>query len=624
MNRFLHYTAFAIGLAAIGWVGAGYVGSQPVALGVTLLIGAFYLAGALELHRFHGATQSLARAVADTAPAPSALAEWLAPLHPSVRNAVRLRVEGERVGLPGPALTPYLTGLLVLLGMLGTYVGMVVTLKGTGTALESASDLLAIRSSLAAPVKGLGLAFGTSLAGIAGSAMLGLMAALARRDRLQAAQALDTRIATALRPFSLAHQREASLQLLQRQGEAMPMLVDRLQALMEAMTRQSEALGERLLASQEAFHTRADAAYAGLAASVGHSLTDSLRESARVAGATIQPVVEATMAGIARETGALHERIGHSVERQLDGLSARLDASGQAAAQRWDDALGTHARTSEALSADLRGTLDGFAQTFAERAATLVDGVAAQQARSNEALQDRLDARDAQRLAAWTKALDGMAASLQREWQQAGAQSETHARATIAEIGQLMQTAAEAPRAAAEVIAQLRQQLSDSRVRDNALLDERSRILGTLDTLLGAVNHAATEQRGAIDGLVDATAGLLDRVGARFSDQVEAGTGQMASVATQLGGSATEVASLGQAFGDAVAQFGQSNDRLGAQLQRIESALDQSMARSDEQLAYYVAQAREVIDLSVMSQKQIVENMQQLAASQRALAGSDA
>ncbi|MDO9352814.1 MAG: DUF802 domain-containing protein, partial [Solirubrobacteraceae bacterium] len=529
-----------------------------------------------------------------------------------------------RVGLPGPALTPYLTGLLVLLGMLGTFVGMVVTLKGTGTALESASDLLAIRSSLAAPVKGLGLAFGTSLAGIAGSAMLGLMAALARRDRLQAAQALDTRIATTLRPFSLAHQREASLQLLQRQGEAMPMLVDRLQALMEAMTRQSEALGERLLASQEAFHTRADAAYAGLAASVGHSLTDSLRESARVAGATIQPVVEATMAGIARETGALHERIGHSVERQLDGLSARLDASGQAAAQRWDDALATHARTSEALSVGLRGTLDGFTQTFAERTATLVDGVAAQQARSNEALQDRLDARDAQRLAAWTEALDGMAASLQREWQQAGAQSETHARATIAEIGQLMQAAAEAPRAAAEVIAQLRQQLSDSMVRDNALLDERSRILGTLDTLLGAVNHAATEQRGAIDGLVDATAGLLDRVGARFTDQVEAGTGQMASVATQLGGSAAEVASLGQAFGDAVAQFGQSNDRLGAQLQRIESALDQSMARSDEQLAYYVAQAREVIDLSVMSQKQIVENMQQLAASQRALAGSDA
>ncbi|RYY69443.1 MAG: hypothetical protein EOO24_50885, partial [Comamonadaceae bacterium] len=166
MNRFLHYTAFAIGFVAIGWVGAGYLGTQPLALGVTLVIGAFYLMGALELRRFQAATASLAHAVADAAP-PISLGDWLAPLHPSLRNAVRLRVEGERVGLPGPALTPYLTGLLVLLGMLGTFVGMVVTLKGTGTALESASDLLAIRSSLAAPVKGLGLAFGTSLAGIA-------------------------------------------------------------------------------------------------------------------------------------------------------------------------------------------------------------------------------------------------------------------------------------------------------------------------------------------------------------------------------------------------------------------------------------------------------------------------
>ena len=42
------------------------------------------------------------------------------------------------------------------------------------------------------------------------------------------------------------------------------------------------------------------------------------------------------------------------------------------------------------------------------------------------------------------------------------------------------------------------------------------------------------------------------------------------------------------------------------------------MARSDEQLAYYVAQAREVVDLSVMSQKQILDDLQQLAATQAA------
>ena len=83
------------------------------------------------------------------------------------------------------------------------------------------------------------------------------------------------------------------------------------------------------------------------------------------------------------------------------------------------------------------------------------------------------------------------------------------------------------------------------------------------------------------------------------------------------------MASLGEAFGVAVQMFGESNDKLVAHLQRIEAALDKSLTRSDEQLAYYVAQAREVIDLSMMSQKQIVEDLQQLAG-QRAPAGAEA
>jgi len=37
------------------------------------------------------------------------------------------------------------------------------------------------------------------------------------------------------------------------------------------------------------------------------------------------------------------------------------------------------------------------------------------------------------------------------------------------------------------------------------------------------------------------------------------------------------------------------------------------MARSDEQLAYYVAQAREIVDLTLGSQKQLVEDLQRLA-----------
>ncbi|MFP3568405.1 DUF802 domain-containing protein [Paraburkholderia sp. SIMBA_030] len=695
-RNLLNLVVFVVGLAAVCWIGVGYVGSNPLALAVTLLVGACYLAGALELRRYSQATSALARIVTGLTEPPPSLGAWLDPLHPSLRNAVRLRIEGERVALAGPALTPYLVGLLVLLGMLGTLLGMVATLRGTGMALESATDLQAIRDSLAAPIKGLGFAFGTSIAGVATSAMLGLLSALCRRERIQAAQMLDVKIATTLRIYSQTHQREESFKLLQRQADMMPTLVDRLQTMMAAIEQQSQALNERQIASQDAFHGRTEAAYTRLAASVERSLNESVAETARVAGAALQPVVEATMAGLARETASLHDTVTHAVQRHLDGLSSGFEATTTTVADIWNQALAGHQRSSEALVQDLRTSLDRFTETFEQRSAGLLDSVSVrleatagnvseawnqaltrqervgeklashnQQAlaaaaatfeqhsasllrtvgQSHEDLQAELASRDQQRLAAWTGTLGAMAATLSREWEQAGtrtasrqqeicdtlaqtardisAQMQAHASDTIAEISRLVQAASEAPKAAAEVVAELRQKLSDSMVRDTAMLEERSRLLATLETLLDAVNHASTEQRSAVDALVATSADLLDRVGTRFTDKVELETAKLGAVAAQVTGSAVEVASLGEAFGVAVQLFGESNDKLVAHLQRIEAALDKSLARSDEQLAYYVAQAREVIDLSMMSQKQIVEDLQQLAG-QRASAGAEA
>jgi len=780
MSRYLHLFVFFAGLAAVCWIGAGYVSSNPLALAVTMLIGACYLAGALELQRYSQATSTLARAVTSLSEPPRSLGAWLEPLDPSLRNAVRLRIEGERSALPGPALTPYLVGLLVLLGMLGTLLGMVATLRGTGMALETSTDLEAIRASLAAPVKGLGFAFGTSIAGVAASAMLGLLSALCRRERIGAGQLLDVKIASALRIYSQTHRREETFKLLQRQAEVMPTLVDRLQAMMATIERQSLALNERQIAAQDAFHGKTEAAYTRLAANVEQSLKSSVADSARAASVALKPVMEATMADLARETAALHDTVTHAVQRQLDGLSSGFEASTTTVAGIWNQALAGQQRSNEALAEHLRGSLDRFAETFEQRSAGLLDGVSArldatagkvseawsealarqeqvseklashnehalaaaaasfeqhsasllrtvgeshaglqtelasrdeqrlagwtetlgsiattlsreweqagartasrqqeicetlaQTARDISAqtqahasntiaeidrlvqaaseapkaaanLQAELASRDQQRLAAWTETLGSMAATLSREWEEAGtrtatrqqevcdtlaqtardisAQTQAHASNTIAEISQLVQAASEAPKAAAEVVAELRQKLSESMARDTAMLEERSRLLATVETLLDAVNHASTEQRSAVDALVTTTADLLDRVGTQFADTVEHETGKLGTVAAQVTGSAVEVASLGDAFGAAVHVFGESNDKLVTHLQRIETALDKSLARSDEQLAYYVAQAREVIDLSMMSQKQIVEDLQRLAGK-RASAG---
>lgn len=635
MNRSLQHAAFAVGLLAVGWVGTGYVPGNPLALALVLLIAAFFLVGALELHRFQQATSGLAHVLATTNEPPPTLGEWLAPLHPNLQNAVRLRVEGERVALPGPPLTPYLAGLLVLLGMLGTFLGMVVTLKGTGLALENATDLEAIRASLAAPVKGLGLAFGTSVAGVAASAMLGLMSSLARRDRLRTAQQLDTRIATTLRGFSQAHQREESLRLLKTQAEMAPALVTQLQALVAQMDRQAQALQERLVANQAQFHDEAQRAYTGLAESVDRSLKVSLTESARLAGAAIEPAVQATMAGLARESTTLRDTLASAVRHQLDGMTARLDATAATLAEHWQTALADQQRHNEAVTQGVHAGLDRYAQTFEQRSAALLDGVAERADRSaglwteswSQALARQREGHEAltehtrETLSATVAGFEQHAAALLRGIAEAQAARDTasaeHEQQRLAAfhdgLATLVQTASEAPRAAAEVVGELRQALSDSLVRDNAALDERIRLMGTLDGLLDAVNHASTEQRAAIDALVHATTEVLDRVGARFAETVESESRTLQTVTAQVAGSAAEVASLGEGFGVAVQLFSGASEQLMTQLQRIETALSHSMARSDEQLAYYVAQAREIVDLTLGSQKQIVEDLQQLA-----------
>ncbi|WP_009899997.1 DUF802 domain-containing protein, partial [Burkholderia thailandensis] len=433
MSRFhVHLVVFIAGLAAVCWIGAGYAVSNPVALAVTLVIAACYLAGALELRRYQQATSTLAHAVAELSEPPPMLGAWLERLHPSLRHAVRARIEGERVALPGPALTPYLVGLLVLLGMLGTLIGMVMTLRGTGAALESATDLQAIRASLASPVKGLGFAFGTSIAGVATSAMLGLLSALCRRERLDAAQALDATIATTLRVHSHAHQRDETFRLLQRQADMMPTLVDRLQTMMTALEQQSAASAERQIAGQQAFLGKAEETYARLASSVGQSLMDSVAQSARAAGSALQPVMETTMAGLARETAALHDAVTRAVERQLDGLSAGFEATAANVADVWRHALAEHQRSSDALAERLQGSVDRFAESLDRRSANLLDSVSA-----------RFDATASGVAAAWRDALaqqeqaNGAHAERNRQALEAAAATfERHSAALLRTIGE--------------------------------------------------------------------------------------------------------------------------------------------------------------------------------------------
>lgn len=750
--------AFLLGLLAIVWMGVGFVGSHSwLALTMCGAIAVAYLVGALEIRRFRRDSAGLAQALANVPQPLNQLADWLTRVPAPLHNAVRQRVESGRGALPGLALTPYLIGLLVMLGMLGTFLGMVVTFKGAVFALEGSADLGAIRGALAAPIKGLGISFGTSVAGVASSAMLGLMSAIARRERIDVARQLAQASAGALHPFSAdfiaAQNRDHTLAALQRQADALPQVVGQLQALMAQVEQRHQQLDSQLSARQERFHTEAAAAYTGLGQSVAQTLHHSLTTSAQIASDSIKPVVENAMAALAQESAHQHERVSAAVQTQLTGLASQFAATSGSVAEGWNAALNHQAHTSEQLVSGLGLALERFNASFETRAAQLLSNVqqASAQQHSEQAQAEAL------KQTAWTSALQGMAASLQSEWQQVGAhnlsqqqalvqaldqtaaalqrsaseqaarsaesvarlleksealvqaraeaeaqwvaqhgqrmdelaalwrselaalrseesthlqtlrseeasrnqaateraaalhteltqqlqtlRSEEAARgeaavqrlgelqaavgqhlATLGTLGtsleaplsHLLETASEAPKAAAEVIAQLRGEMSRLTERDNSALQERGELVAHISGLLQSVQKTTGEQRAAIESLVASATTVLNQTGAQFAQTLGAQAGRADEQTAQLATSAAELAALGQAFQLGVAQFGDTNQKLVEGLQRVEGAIGQHMARSDEQLAYYVAQAREVIDLSISAQQGIVEDLRRL------------
>src|SRR6185295_13046873 len=79
-------------------------------------------------------------------------------------------------------ISRYMTGLLVFLGLLGTFWGLIETVGSVGRVIQGlslggdASSMLdALKESLAAPLSGRGITFSSSLCGLAGSLVLGFL-----------------------------------------------------------------------------------------------------------------------------------------------------------------------------------------------------------------------------------------------------------------------------------------------------------------------------------------------------------------------------------------------------------------------------------------------------------------
>ncbi|ARN75767.1 DUF802 domain-containing protein [Oceanicoccus sagamiensis] len=750
MSRLFFAAAFLLGAVAIVWMGAAFIGSDLLALTVTAIIAVVYSMGFVELVQYRQATASLTTALSGLQAEEVELEPWLSSLHLSLRNAVRLRIEGERVGLPAPVVTPYLVGLLVMLGLLGTFLGMVDTLQGAVAALEGTTELEAIRAGLAAPINGLGLAFGTSVAGVAASAMLGLSSTLSRRQRMNATRDLDSHIAGAFRQFSLVHNRQQTFKAMQLQANALPEVAERLHSLASKIENMGDHLGDKLMANQESFHQSVTSLYTDLAQSVDQSLQKSVAESGqqaiesgRLAAEAIKPLLQQLMVDINTESQKTHQQLTHTASAQLEHLNQRFADTSETVTSAWKQGLAEHQQANTCLVDSISASFNQFSGQFEQSSQSLLttfdqsaSARAEQQASSDhtrlqlwttsfEQSQQQITDQQQQAFSALTNEFKTLSADLSSQWQQAGEQAlsrhqqlgdsaeqtskamvdkvkatstdmlaevnrlvgaseelvnarieseanwvnihsdrmteiastlnkeflalreqqssqaqqaleqlsrlETTAATQLASLGKeleepmtrLIETASETPKAAAEVIGHLRREISNNIERDNSLLEERARIMEQLTSLSSALEQTTSGQREAIELMVNSSATLINDISEQMNKQVGSEVAKLSDIATTFTGSATEIAdnfagsaiemsSLGESFGVAVNLFTESNGNLVENLHRIEQSLDKSTSRSDEQLAYYVAQAREIIDHSMLSQQSIFEQLQQL------------
>jgi len=99
-----------------------------------------------------------------------------APMMRGILDSIATRLDEAR------DISRYMTGLLIFLGLLGTFWGLIATVTSVGGVIQglkatgdAASMFDSLRTGLAAPLSGMGISFSSSLFGLASSLVLGFL-----------------------------------------------------------------------------------------------------------------------------------------------------------------------------------------------------------------------------------------------------------------------------------------------------------------------------------------------------------------------------------------------------------------------------------------------------------------
>ncbi|MGK0358238.1 MAG: hypothetical protein ACI9U2_000521 [Bradymonadia bacterium] len=399
-------------ICIIGVVGALLVGRSAlqyrtdwVALTLVTLIGLGLLVGIVEhwrrqarVERLRAAMSGLPEQCPPGFTPPAVLADWFT---------------AARAGRPAPSppvsATGYLLGAVIMLGMLGTFLGLVQTMTGARELMHNAPDTAALRSSLATPLSGLVRAFGTSVAGIAASVTLGLSALLVRRQERSIRQYILNYIAQAYAAFTPTGRELHALESVAEAAASLPAAAEALNAAASRLDGVRAQIAESTL--------QAGATVSAAAEQAGQMASRAATQAARSAADALVTA-----------TGALEQRLGEVMAHSEKAATRLAERTSDAAASAigahlntLSDRLNAHADGRKTVEDDhlatVRSTLGESAQIFERRQQAQLAAVADTLAASADAARGQTEHMSARLVAEFTTLAEGLARQAQAQTQ---------------------------------------------------------------------------------------------------------------------------------------------------------------------------------------------------------------
>jgi len=541
MNEVSVWVAGGIGLSIVLRAGALYGRTDRLAFGLVALIGVALCLGVAELVMRVRRASQLAREVSALPSAPTEAHVDAAA--PELRAIFRARIAGLPAASGSPPIASYLLGLLVMIGLLGTFLGLFESLRGAREALGSSGDVTALRAALGAPMQGLARAFGTSAAGVSASAMLGLALVIVRRHEASVGAQVASYCAGPLASLTVARRTLDALEAIARQGSSLP-------AASEAITRGATAMSE----------VARDVA--GSLEKTTASIGDDLRSVARAVREDLGGASEATARAVANAVTPRLEsavtRVIESTAKEASATIARLDAASEARIAR----EATHAKE---LRQGIEGAVEKLADAHRVEAENLRDAIA----KETKAVIDTVIAGRDLMVEAETERSRAVAAAMTETTNELAERLD----GTVASIAaKLLESVAATERA-------IDAQRSAAADADVARAERLDGVIASIETRITESSAVSAERTEAILARLDEVTGRVDTTLAGATtrlDQTLAATAER--LATTLGDTANH---LRDTLGEAALQL---DETLGASAQKI----DATFGATATQLAEYV------------------------------------